>query len=128
MNDFLWAFLTVDLENMNTPFKRGAYSGNLLSIQAVRPILDICAQFDIQAVFFVSVYEHCKFDKKTIAEVVQYLANKGHDVQLHTPPYWCYGRDYLRHFSLAEQTEIIANGRDLLFEWLGKPCGLTTSR
>jgi peptidoglycan/xylan/chitin deacetylase (PgdA/CDA1 family) len=92
----------------------------LFSIQAVRPIVDICAQFDIKAVFFVSVYEHCKFDKKTIAEAVQYLADKGHDVQLHTHPYWCYGRDYLRQFSLAKQTEIIAYGRDLLFEWLGR--------
>jgi hypothetical protein len=120
MNNFLWALLTVDLENMNTPLMRGAYSRNLLSIKVIRPIVKICEQYDIKAVFFVSVYEHCKFDKKTIGEVVQYLADKGHDVQLHTHPYWCYGREHMWQFSLAEQTEIIKDGRNLLFEWLGR--------
>ena len=120
MSDTLWGLLTVDVENMNSPLMRGAYNRNLVSIEIIRPIIKICDQFNIKAVFFMSVYEHCKFDKERVREVAQYIADQGHDVQLHTHPYWCYGREHMWQYSLSEQTKIIKDGCDILFDWLGK--------
>jgi len=66
------------------------------------------------------VFEHCRFNKESVRYIPQYLEKKGHDVQLHTHPYWCYGREHMWQYSLPEQTNIIKEGRELLFEWLGR--------
>lgn len=120
MNNPVYAFLTVDTENMNSPLQKGLYDKNLLSIATVRPIIDLCDEFDIKAVFFLSVFEHCKFSKESVRNLAQYLDSHGHDVQLHTHPYWCYGREHMWQYSLPEQIKIIKEGRDLLFDWLGR--------
>ena len=120
MKNSVFAFLTVDTENMNSPLQKGSYSENLLSIESIRPIIDLCLEFNIKAVFFLSVFEHCKFNKESIRDIAQFLDSQGHDVQLHTHPYWCYGREHMWQYSLNEQIKIIKEGRNLLFEWLGR--------
>ncbi len=120
MRDPLWIMLTVDLENMNTPLAEGKYDQTLFTIGVVEPLLKIFEKLKVKAVFFASVFEYCRFNKNAVREVLQYIDSMGHDVQLHTHPYWCYGREHMWQYSLQEQIDIIDHGRELLKEWLGK--------
>ena len=120
MSNSVWAFLTVDLENMNTPLAQGKYEQSLFSIDVIDPLLEIFDRHKVKGVFFASVYEHCRFNKEAIRDVLQYIDSRGHDVQLHTHPFWCYGREHMWQYSLPEQIKIIKDGRNLLNEWLGR--------
>ena len=120
MNNPMWVILTVDAENLNTPLKAKRYKDNLLTIETIKPILNIFDSFNAKAVFFLSVFEHCLFSKGSLHEVAHYLFSEGHDVQLHTHPYWCYGREHMWQFSLNDQVEIIKNGKQLIKEFIGR--------
>jgi len=120
MNNSIWAILTVDLENMNTPLAEGKYNQNLFSTEVVKPLIQILDQYGIKAVFFASVFEYCRWDKKTIGEVLQYIDSKNHDIQLHTHPFWCYGRHHMWQYSLDDQIQILKHGRELFKEFLNR--------
>lgn len=120
MNNGIWLIITIDLENMNTPLAEGCYTKNLFSVDVVNPLLDVLDKHKIKAVFFASVFEHCRFDEEAIREVLKFIEARKHDIQLHTHPYWCYGRTYMWEYSLEEQIKIIDDGRQLFKEWLGR--------
>ena len=120
MNNSIWAILTVDLENMNTPLAEGKYDQNLFSIEVVKPLIQILDQYGIKAVFFASVFEYCRWDKKSIGVVLQYIDSKNHDIQLHTHPFWCYGRHHMWQYSLDDQIQILKHGRELFNEFLDR--------
>ena len=116
----IWIIVTIDLENMNTWLAEGRYTQNLFSIDVVKPLIEVLEKHKIAAVFFASVFEHCRFGKNAIREVLKFIQDKNHDVQLHTHPYWCYGRAHMWEYSLEEQTKIIENGRQLFKDWLSR--------
>jgi peptidoglycan/xylan/chitin deacetylase (PgdA/CDA1 family) len=120
MNNPLWLIITIDFENMNSWLKEERYDQNLFTIEFIQPLLELLEKYDIKAVFFASVFEHCRFGKKVIREVLEYLDAKGHDVELHTHPYWCYGREHMWEYSFEEQSEIIKDGCELFKEWLDR--------
>ena len=120
MNNTVWIIVTVDLENMNTSLAEGKYNLNLFSIDVVEPVLKIFSRFGVKAVFFASVFECCRFNKNTIRDVIQHIDSQGHDIQLHTHPFWCYGREHMWQYSLSEQIDIISHGCELLKEWTGR--------
>jgi hypothetical protein len=120
MNNPLWLIITIDFENMNSWLKEGRYEQSLFTVDVIQPLLDLLDQHNVKAVFFASVFEHCLFGKNAIRKALKYLDAKGHDVQLHTHPYWCYGREHMWQYSLDEQIEIINNGCELFKEWFGR--------
>ena len=120
MNETIWLIVTIDLENMNTPLKEGSYAENLFSIDVVEPLLKVLDRYKVKGVFFASVFEHCHFGKEAIRDVLEFIENKGHDVQLHTHPFWCYGREHMWEYSFEEQSEIIKNGCELFKDWLDR--------
>jgi hypothetical protein len=105
---------------MNTSLAEGKYNLNLFSIDVVEPVLKIFSRFGVKAVFFASVFECCRFNKNTIRDVIQHIDSQGHDIQLHTHPFWCYGREHMWQYSLSEQIDIISHGCELLKEWTGR--------
>ena len=120
MRNSIWTILTVDLENMNTPLIEGKYDQNLFSIEVVKPLIKILDQYGIKAVFFASVFEYCRWNNKSVAEVLKYIDSKNHDIQLHTHPYWCYDRQHMWQYSLDDQIRILKYGRQLFKEFLGR--------
>ena len=120
-NEKFWILFTVDLENMNTPLMQGKYDRNLCSMDVVEPLLKMLDRYKIKAIFFASVFECYRFGEKDIASLLRYIHSCGHDIQLHTHPYWRYGKEHMWQYALPEQIKIIRHGRDLLTDWLGKP-------
>lgn len=104
-------------------------------------IADICERHNIQATFFLDVYEHAYYSRDALRQIATYLDRRGHSVQLHTHPAWyqdkrdwphirrmkkersCFPADkyWMNLNSLEEQVTILKHGQDLLQEWLGKP-------
>lgn len=119
-NKKVWILITVDLENMNTPLLEGKYKRNLFSIETIQPLMNILERYNIKVVFFASVFECCRFGKNEICTVLKYLHSAGHDIELHTHPVWCYGKEHMWQYPLKEQINIIRHGRELINEWLGK--------
>jgi len=90
-------------------------------MDVLKPLLEIFDTHKTKAVFFASVFEHCRFGVETIRKVVQTLDKLGHDVQLHTHPSYCYGRKHMWRYTLPEQIRIIKDGKQLLENWIGQP-------
>lgn len=105
-------------------------------------ICDLCEKHGLRATFFLDVYEYSFYGQDAMRGVASYLVKRGHDVQLHTHPAWspedprdsayiqrmkrdnsCFDpeRPWMYQYDLAEQTEIIRHGKELLEEWTGKP-------
>lgn len=120
MHNSIWVILTVDLENMNSPLTNGKYDQNLFSTDVVKPLIRIFDQYGIKAVFFASVFEYCRWDKKSVGKVLQYIDSKNHDIQLHTHPSWCYDRQHMWQYSLGDQIKILKHGRQLFKEFLDR--------
>ena len=121
MDDKIWILFTVDLENMNTPLLEGRYDHNLFSMDVVEPLLKILDRYKIKAVFFASVFECYRFGENEIARLLRYIHSCGHDIELHTHPYWRYGKEHMWQYVLSEQIQIMRHGRDLLTDWIGRP-------
>jgi peptidoglycan/xylan/chitin deacetylase (PgdA/CDA1 family) len=116
----IYAFITVDLENLHTPLRIGKYDHNLIKPDILSPMLNIFDRHEVKAVFFASVFEYCRFDKQSMVDALGLIDSKGHDIQLHAHPYWCYGRENMWQYSLEEQIDIIGHGKELIRDWIGK--------
>ena len=84
-------------------------------------IMEICDRHGVKATFFVDVYMHHHYGKQQAREVCERISKGGHDVQLHTHTSWLPGSHsgFLYDFSLAQQINILCEGRDLIGEWAG---------
>lgn len=124
MNKITRIIVSIDLENINTPLKKGLYSKNLFTIEVLKPLLKILDYYKIKAVFFASIFEYCRFGISPIAKVLTYLQERGHDIQLHTHPYWCFGKEHMWQYPVEAQTRIIREGIDIFESILGyRPIG-----
>ena len=95
----------------------GEINGNHYGIER---IMDICEKHNVKATFFVDVYEYDKFGKDAMRNVCLTIINRGHDVQLHTHPWFEYGRPWrpISSYSLEQQKVIIKERKELLFDWI----------
>jgi peptidoglycan/xylan/chitin deacetylase (PgdA/CDA1 family) len=86
-------------------------------------ILDILDQYDLQATWFVNVYEaHRHEDPTTVERLVKALDERGHEIALHTHPsedLEMYARP-LYWFDAEQQKEILGYGADLIEKWTGR--------
>lgn len=88
----------------------------------IKAIIDICDDYHVKPTFFVSPYDCELIGEDKVKEVVQYMANRGCDIQLHTHPAWAYDKERpdLYQYTLEEQIEIIRFGMDKIHEWTGR--------
>jgi len=120
--------ITIDTETYAVngtlpPFETNIYG--LLDGRAfgVQRIIDICNEYQAPATFFVDVYMHHHYGAAPVRELCQLIDSQGHDVQLHAHTQWLPGSTSNRicDFPRAKQASILAEGRDLIDEWIGKP-------
>lgn len=119
----LTLFLTVDVED--TYFSRPVLmTGEGLGREyGVFGILDQLDVHGFKATFFVNVYERDRQPKGVVEEVVREIADRGHEVGLHTHPSpgsELYGRP-LFHLPEAQQAEILRSGVESIVRWTGAP-------
>jgi peptidoglycan/xylan/chitin deacetylase (PgdA/CDA1 family) len=85
-------------------------------------IMDILDRYAFKGVFFVEVESRFYFGDQAIAEIIDHIQNRGHEVQLHTHPnYRTFKekkttRDDFRRYSRDEQTQIISEARQFMRE------------
>lgn len=118
--------VTVDLETPQTPLRKGLFNSDLLDPMAngqrlgYSLILRIFSRFKLRGVFFVNVYESAVWGDEPLRVACQDIVGTGHEVALHTHPAWSFdrGRPHMWQYSLREQTQIVADGLDMLERWL----------
>ena len=120
--------ITVDTETYAVngcppTFDSNIYASAPRGALGVPKIIEICDRYGIKGTFFVDVYMHHYYGKRRVRDLCRFIAERGHDVQLHAHPSWLPDgpSESLTAFDLQRQTEIIAEGRDLLSEWVGRP-------
>jgi peptidoglycan/xylan/chitin deacetylase (PgdA/CDA1 family) len=97
----------------------GEIGGELLGVPK---IMDICDRFGAKGTFFVDVYMHRYYGEKQCAEFCQSIHQRGHDVQLHAHMSWLPNSkaDGLSAYSRDQQTEFLAEGKELIRRWIGR--------
>lgn len=83
-------------------------------------MMDIADSYHVPITIFFDVFEQAKFGEATVRAMATEIDARGHDVQLHTHPEWIGDRLYMNEYTLAEQKEIVRQGKILLQSWLGK--------
>ena len=124
----LTVIVTVDTENLQPHLLEGRYGANLIRGEGPRGvfgtplIMELLEAHGIRAAFFVNVYEYGQFGEAEIEAICAEIKGRGHDVELHTHPVWCYDRDreHMWQYTLDEQSEIIRHGLDLIEHWTGE--------
>ncbi len=116
-------FLTIDVED--SYFDRPILmSGDGIGRDyGVFGILDVLDDHEMQATFFVNVYEKDRQPPGIVEAVVREIAERGHEVGLHSHPSPVldfYGRP-LSRLSPAAQKDILRWGAELIDEWTGRP-------
>ena len=83
-------------------------------------------EYNLRGVFFVEPLFATRFGLEPLTEIVQLIKESGHEIQLHLHTEWVdesrepllenmnEKRQYLRNFSLSEQTVLIAKGIELI--------------
>ncbi len=125
----LTVIITVDTENLQPHLLEGRYQANLIRGEGPRGafgtplIMELLETHGTRASFFVNVYEYGRFGEAEIEAICREIKGRGHDVELHTHPVWCYDQDreHMWQYSLDEQSEIIRHGRELIERWTGDP-------
>jgi Polysaccharide deacetylase len=116
-------FLTIDTEdNYFTPpvLMTGEGIGREFGVFG---ILDQLDAHDMKATFFVNVYETDRQPAGVVEGVVREIAERGHEVGLHSHPSPGLGlyRRPLFHLPATQQTDILRWGADLIDRWTGAP-------
>ena len=116
-------FLTVDTEDAYFTEPRLMTGAGVGREYGVFGILDLLEARSLTATFFVNVFEAWRQPKDSVRAVVREIADRGHEVGLHTHPApelpW-YDKPLFRNTG-SEQREILARGRALLQDWSGQP-------
>lgn len=116
--------LTVDVETLRRESSHpqadilGRLSGEE-RVYGVPLMLNMLAEHDAQATFYINVYEAAKFGDAELREVTEMITAQDQDAQLHTHPKPMYGKVALSSFDRTKQTEILQTGREMLREWGG---------
>lgn len=90
-------------------------------------IMDIADRHGLRIVFFVEVLNHYFFGTEETRQVVEFILNRGHEVQLHLHPNYLnftlnrpqelkYS-DLCGDYSLTKQIELLAEGKQLLQQY-----------
>lgn len=119
----LTLFLTVDVED--TYFDRPILmTGDGIGREyGVFGILDELDAHGLEATFFVNVYERDRQPTGVVEGVVREIAERGHEVGLHSHPSpgsELYGRP-LFYLSQQQQADILSWGIDTIERWIGVP-------
>lgn len=116
-------FLTIDTED--TYFTRPILmTGEGVGREfGVFGILDELDAHGMKATFFVNVYEKDRQPEGVVEGVVRDVAERGHEVGLHShpsPSLEFYGRP-LFHLSRQQQADVLRWGAELIDRWTGSP-------
>ncbi len=116
-------FLTIDTEDDYFAVPHMLTGEGLGEEYGAYGILDILDRHGLEATFFVNVYEaHRHEDPTTVERLVRAIAERGHEVALHTHPsedLELYPRP-LYWFNADQQKEILGYGADLIEKWTGR--------
>ena len=88
----------------------------------VARLVELLDKYHMKATWFIDVYTSKKQYLPAFINTCRKLQDHGHDLQLHTHPNGLYDpkRGSMQDYSLAEQIEIIARGKKIFMEWLGR--------
>ncbi len=117
--------LTVDTEDAYFQQPRLMTGEGIGADFGVFGILDELDERGLRATFFVNVFEADRQPPSTVRGVVTEIADRGHEVALHTHPApelpW-YDKPLFRK-TRDDQTEILKRGRTMLQDWSEQPVG-----
>jgi hypothetical protein len=111
---------TVDVESYQGRTPERDIFGRLPGYEGeygVPKMLEILAEEDSPATFYLNVYELPLHGEKPLQEITNRIREAGQDLQLHTHPHPMFGRRGMSHFKQSEQREILAQGKALLEGW-----------
>ena len=114
--------ITVDVESFREGSPKENIWGELEGFEGrygIPEIIDILDKHGVKGTFYLNVYEMATHGESEMRKVARYIADSGHDLQLHTHPSTMYGKP-LNKFDKAEQLEILRKGRMLLEAWTGR--------
>lgn len=132
-------FFTIDVEvwcggwddldrRFASAFRRYIYGPTRYGNYGLPRHLDLLSSHGLQGVFFVEPLFATRFDPSSLCEIVDLIRRRDHEVQLHLHTEWVdealrpllngvtCKRQYLRQFSLEEQTALITEGKRLLVQ------------
>lgn len=122
----VYLFITIDVEAgsyMGRPNKLSDRIYGHIGVEywGIPKIMELCKKYNVGATFFVDVYEYKYYGEEAFKKIATEIKENGFDVQLHAHPHWYYGntRDNMWQYSLKQQTEIIREGKRLLYDWTG---------
>jgi hypothetical protein len=113
--------MTVDTELSNFPRPHGIFGRADGADWGLQRMIEEFDALELRATFFLDVYAGNSDDLAEQQRAAELIVARGHDLQLHTHPGPAFDprRDQLRHYSLAEQEDIIAFGCRRLEGWTG---------
>jgi peptidoglycan/xylan/chitin deacetylase (PgdA/CDA1 family) len=115
-------FITVDVED--SYFDRPILmTGDGIGREfGVYGILDALDAHEMKGTFFVNVYEKDRQPQGVVEGVVCDIAERGHEVGLHSHPSWSldFYRRPLYRLPKAAQVDVLRWGADLIAEWTGE--------
>jgi peptidoglycan/xylan/chitin deacetylase (PgdA/CDA1 family) len=115
-------FLTVDVEDsyFDRPIlMTGEGVGREFGVYG---ILDALDAHEMKGTFFVNVYEKDRQPDGVVEGVVRDIADRGHEVGLHSHPSWSldFYRRPLYRLPKVAQVDVLRWGADLIAEWTGE--------
>jgi peptidoglycan/xylan/chitin deacetylase (PgdA/CDA1 family) len=135
--------LTIDVEgsHSSTPVESLIYGKIGNEEFGITKIMNLCDSFGIKSTFFVDIYEISLHGKRVMRQIVNCIAEKEHDIQLHTHPAWPLDerdkqevqdwktknclydpqRPWMYQYNLEEQIDILKKGKIILEQWTGNP-------
>lgn len=113
--------ITVDTELTWFPDAQGLWGRVGHKEYGLHHILDVFDELNIKATFFLDVYGKKEQDVSEQRKAGELIAGKAQDLQLHThpAPTFDHKRRMLNEYSLAEQEDILAFGRNRIQKWTG---------
>jgi len=116
--------ITIDVETPQTPLFTKKLNINLFGKTGggLEEIVKILNHYNLQATFFVNVYEYKLWGKREIQRIIRFLYENKQDIQLHTHPIWIDSkrREFMFEYNLEEQKRIIDFGKKFIEDSVGR--------
>lgn len=127
----LYVTITIDTENSQGAIISGKWTKDTMlgfcrgKNWGIRYILKMLAYYNVQATWYLSIFEECIFGKKLMAEICDLLKKHNQDIQLHTHPVWLMDNEerkrvHMHQYALDEQIYIIDKGIKDIYELTGE--------